>query len=107
MYLETCYQNLQLNNGRFTIISGHFFAIYIKIFHKTEVQTILISSKVMKPNTNIAVSVFLKFCKKNNSIVYLFFVFFAFCIMTFEPISKDLNPLNTSKLLSEPQFCES
>jgi hypothetical protein len=33
-------EKLWFINGRFTIISGHFFAIYMKIFHKTEVQMV-------------------------------------------------------------------
>ena len=33
-------ESLWLINGSFTTISGHFSANYIKIFHKTEVQTV-------------------------------------------------------------------
>ena len=32
--------NLSFKNGHFSTISGHFFASYINIFHKTEVQTV-------------------------------------------------------------------
>ena len=35
-------KKLQLINSRFTIISSHFFASYIKIFYKTEVQTVIL-----------------------------------------------------------------
>ena len=35
-------QNLQFINGLFTTISGHFFINFIKIFHKTEVPTIIL-----------------------------------------------------------------
>ena len=38
---ETLHKNLQLINGRFTTIFGHFFANCIDIFHKTEVQTVI------------------------------------------------------------------
>ena len=34
------------NFGYFTTISGHFFANYINIFHKTEVQTFILRSLV-------------------------------------------------------------
>ena len=36
--VETAHQNLRLINGRFTTLSSHFFANYMNIFHKTEVQ---------------------------------------------------------------------
>jgi hypothetical protein len=39
---EIDYQNLHLINGHFTTISGHFFANYMKIFHKTKVQTVIL-----------------------------------------------------------------
>ena len=34
--------NLWLINGHFTTISGHFLANYIKIFQKTEIQTVIL-----------------------------------------------------------------
>ena len=37
-----CNLNVQLINGHFKTISGHFFAIYMFIFHKTEIQTVLL-----------------------------------------------------------------
>ena len=40
--LETVSQNLQRINGRFTTISGHFFSNYMNIFHKSEVQMIIL-----------------------------------------------------------------
>ena len=40
--LETVSQNLQLIYGRFTTISGHFFSNYMNIFHKSEVQMIIL-----------------------------------------------------------------
>ena len=36
--IEGVSQNLGMLNGRFETTSGHFFANYINIFHKTEVQ---------------------------------------------------------------------
>ena len=39
-YIETVFQNFQMTNGRITNISGHFFANYMDIFHKTEIQTV-------------------------------------------------------------------
>ena len=41
-YIETVFQNFQMTNGRITNISGHFFANYMDIFHKTEVQTTIL-----------------------------------------------------------------
>ena len=35
-------ENLWLINGHFRTISGHFLANYIKIFHKKEVQTVIL-----------------------------------------------------------------
>ena len=35
-------QNLLLINGRFPTISSHFFANYMKIFYKTEIQTVIL-----------------------------------------------------------------
>ena len=40
--LEGVSQNLQLINGRFLTTSGHFFGNYINIFHKTEIQTVIL-----------------------------------------------------------------
>ena len=40
--IETVAQNLRLINGRFPTLSSHSFANYIKIFHKTEVQTVIL-----------------------------------------------------------------
>ena len=39
--LEGDSQNLWLKNGRLPTLSSHFFANYMNIFHKTEVQTII------------------------------------------------------------------
>ena len=40
--LEIDHQNLHLINGYVRTISGHFCANYMKIFHKTEVQTVIL-----------------------------------------------------------------
>ena len=41
-------ENLWLINGHFMTISGHFFANYMKIFHKTEIQTVVLRCLVCK-----------------------------------------------------------
>ena len=40
--LEGVSQNLQLINGHFKTTSGHFFANYMNIFQKTEIQTVIL-----------------------------------------------------------------
>jgi hypothetical protein len=35
-------ENLSLKNGHFLMISGHFIANYINIFHKTEIQMVIL-----------------------------------------------------------------
>ena len=50
MFLKTVFFNLEEKklqiylflNGHFSTISGHFFASYIIIFHKTEVQAVIL-----------------------------------------------------------------
>ena len=42
LQLEGGRQNLRQLNCSFTNISSHFSAIYIQIFHKTEVQTVIL-----------------------------------------------------------------
>ena len=39
-------ENLQLKNGHFMTLSSHFFANHIKIFQKTEIQTVILRSLV-------------------------------------------------------------
>ena len=44
-------ENLWLINGYFTTISGHFFANYMNIFHKTEIQMVISGCLVcLNPN---------------------------------------------------------
>ena len=79
--------NLRLTKVCFRTLSSHFFVNYMNIFHKTEVQTIILrcwtGSKVMKQNTNIFFSIFFQFCKK-LIICVMFFAFFAlFCAFAF------------------------
>ena len=59
--------------GHFTSISGHFFANYIKSYHKTEVLAvilkgptcqILIGLKAVTSITKYLVSIYFQFCKK-------------------------------------------
>ena len=57
VYIEGDAQNLPLINHHFTILSSHFFGIYIHIFQKTEIQTVI--------------SGFYQFCKKTSSKVLL------------------------------------
>ena len=45
-------ENLSFKNGHFSTISGHFFANYISIFHKTEIQTVILRCLVC-PNINL------------------------------------------------------
>ena len=60
-----------LLNNFYRTISGHFFTIFIFIFHKTEVQTVILRSltglnlnfsKVMTQNANISILGCLHFC---------------------------------------------
>ena len=113
---EIDHQNLHLINDHFTTISGHFFAIYMKIFHKMEVQTVNLrcwtslnhdwynsydtKCKYIKPktakNTN---ALFSTISQKNwNGNICILSHNFWF--------NQGLDLLNTSKWPSEPQFCE-
>ena len=67
-----------------------FFDNYMTIFHKTEVQTVilrcltglsLIDSKVLIQNANISISIFCDFVEKN---AFVFFAFFL-CFFVFTP----------------------
>ena len=65
--------------------SGHFFAICMFIFHKTEVQTVILRSltglksewvqNLWQKNANISISIFLQFCIKTH--LRVFFRFFV------------------------------
>ena len=46
--LEEKFKNLSFKNGHFTPISGHFFGTYLSIFHKTEIQTVILRCLVCK-----------------------------------------------------------
>jgi hypothetical protein len=87
---------LQLIDGRFMTIFGHFFANFIYIFHKTEVQTVIfrcltgldlnwIKSYDTKCKQTLKCEkhnwfFFWQNCKKNEMEMFAFFV------ITFEPI---------------------
>ena len=69
--IETGQQNLRLIKGRFPTLSGLFFAKYINIFHKTEIQTVILKLR-MRLNLNW----FKSYDKKYK---YFPFPFFQFC----------------------------
>ena len=69
--LEPDAQNLRLINGHFLTISSRFFAKYMNIFHKTEVQTIILRCWTNTKNA--------KTQKMKMEII-------GFCVITFEPI---------------------
>ena len=109
-------------NIRFTTTSGHFFANYMSIFHKTEVQTVILrcwtslylnwfksyernakkrknAKNAKNEEINTQITFFLQNWKKFEKEI------FAFCVITFEPI-KIIDLFSTSKWPSELQFCE-
>ena len=55
-------ENLSFKNGHFSTISGHFFANYINIFHKTGIPTIILRCLTCL-NLNWIKSLFLVFPK--------------------------------------------
>ena len=59
-------ESLRFINGSFTTISGHFSANYIKIFHKTEVQTVILRYLVWLN---------LNWIKSNNTILAKIIIF--------------------------------
>ena len=62
-------ENLSFKNGHFTTISGHLFGNYINIFHKTEIQTVILRCLVCK-NCN-----WIKSCN-----IILIKIFFLSCL---------------------------
>ena len=78
-------EKLQFINGHFTTIYGHFSANHDKIFHKTEVQTVILRGLVY---------LYLNWIKSYDIILIKNFVFCIFCVfaffcislITFEPI---------------------
>ena len=101
----------QLINGHFTTMSGHFFANYMFVFHKTEVQVVILRClKSPKPNWYNRYDTKRKYAKNANE-----------CFCTKSPkigngnicslchnlwTNQILDLLSTSKWPSEPQFCE-
>ena len=101
--------------GHFTTISGHFFANYITIDHKTEIQTIILrcfkrskSWLVQKLWLKMQTFPFLVFCDIVKKTHLYFLRFFAFCVITFVPImiqtcsAPQNNRLNLSFLKNVP-----
>ena len=104
----------QLINSHFKTIYGHFFANYMFIFHKTEIQTVILRcltiinlncyksyDKKHKNAKNVtdANVCFLQNCKRNRkgNICVLCHNFWS---------NQNVDLLSPSKWLSEPQFCE-
>ena len=101
----------QLINGHFTTIAGHFFAKCMYIFHKTEVQTVILKCLTsLNPNWYKSYDTKRKnarnanecFCTKlpkigNGNICSLCHNLWT---------NQILDLLSTSKRFSEPQFCE-
>ena len=69
-------ENLSLKNGYFSNISGHFFGCYIDIFHKTEIQTVILRCLVCKN---------LNWIKSYDTLLVKIFIF-SFCVITSKPI---------------------
>jgi hypothetical protein len=101
---ETCFYS-RLYGRHFKTIPGHFFATYMFIFHKTEIQTVILRCLTsLNPNWHksydknhkniiIAKDAFVCFWTKLQKKKEM--EIFAFCVLTFEPI--------ISKTCSAPQ----
>ena len=104
----------QLINSHFKTIYGHFFANYMFIFHKTEIQTVILrcltiinlncyksyDTKHKKAkNAKTQIHVFVQNCKinRNGNICVLRHNFWT---------NQNVDLLSTSKWPLEPQFCE-
>ena len=72
-------ESLRFINGSFTTISGHFSANYIKIFHKTEVQTIILRYLVWLN---------LNWIKSNNTILAKIIIFSCLEIHYFRAVCQ-------------------
>ena len=63
-------ENLRFKNGHFSTICGHFLGNYIVIFHKTEIQTVILRCLVyknidwIKSYNKILVKIFIFLCLK-------------------------------------------
>ena len=91
--IEGVTKNLRMINGCFMTTSGHFFSNYINIFHKTEVQTVIVmcltgrnlnwfKSYDTKCQYIFPFLFFFRFCTK--TLICIFCVF-AFCVITIVP----------------------
>ena len=109
-HVRLTHKKRHLINSHFTTISGQFFAYYMIIFHKTEVQTVILrclvsvnhnwyktyDTKHKNANANECFCTKLQKIKNGNM-----------CILRHDFWTNwDLEPWSTSKWLSEPQFCE-
>ena len=83
-----------------------FFAIYMLIFHKTEIQTIIMRY-LMSLNLNWYKS-YDRICVFVKNRTKMEMETFAFCYIWVHEFwtNVDLDLLSTSKWPSEPQFCE-
>ena len=88
-------QNLRLIDGHFPTLCSHCFANYMNIFHKTEVQTVILrcwmvlylnwfkSYLWLKTQIFISLSVSFNFGKKTCYLFNVFSVFYIFCFLYF------------------------
>ena len=85
--LKTDRKRKLLRNDRFTTLSGHFFANYMNIFHKTEVQTVN-----LRCLTDLNPNLFKSYDTKCQHFHFPFFailkkkIICVFALVTFEPI---------------------
>ena len=78
---------------KFLTISGHLCANYMKIFHKTKIQTVILRclgrlnlNWIKSYNINLVKSFFLQSCTKTDVFVFCIFCIFVFFVITFVPI---------------------
>ena len=111
LYQIKCVQKKsRLTNCRFTTISSQISAIYMTIFHKPEVQTVILRCwmglylnwfKSYDTKCNFSIFVLVGFCKKKNFVctvfgdfcVFCVFVCFSFWVISFEPIKIQTHSL--------------
>ena len=75
-WIEGGPQNLRQLDCSFTTISSHFFAIYINIFHKNEVQTV-----ILRCWTGLYLDWFMNYDTKRKYICFWWFLrFLLFCV---------------------------
>ena len=91
--LNSDWKWMLLTCGCFRTISGHFFANYMSIFHKSEVQMVILrcltglnSDWFKSYDTKCKYFHFWFFCNFVLLHTFAFFCVFAFCVITFVPI---------------------